>query len=69
MPTKKITALPKSDSCLHPEHEPPTMIVLEPGVYEHTCPGCRRKVTFTVRPMYARVGQLLVEPMSRWTGV
>ena len=34
--------------CMHPEHEPPMFIVLEPGVYEHTCPGCGRKVVFTV---------------------
>lgn len=26
--------------CLDPEHNPPTMIVLEPGLYEYTCPSC-----------------------------
>ena len=36
--------------CHHPEHNPPTMIVLEPGVYEHTCPWCRGTVVFTVPP-------------------
>jgi hypothetical protein len=29
--------------CRHPEHNPPTRIVLEPGTYEHTCPGCGYK--------------------------
>jgi len=26
--------------CRHPEHNPPNMIVLSPGVYEHKCPHC-----------------------------
>jgi len=26
--------------CLHPEHSPPTMIYLPPGIYEYTCPEC-----------------------------
>lgn len=51
MTLKKIADLPKHETCTHPEHEPPTMIVLEPGVYEHECPGCHHKTTFTVRPM------------------
>lgn len=34
--------------CLNPEHNPPAHIVLEPGVYEHTCPGCGHTVSFTV---------------------
>jgi len=32
--------------CRHPEHNPPTMIVLEPGLYEHTCPACGKKIIF-----------------------
>jgi hypothetical protein len=40
----------KQQPCLHPEHNPPTMIVLEPGTYEHTCPGCGRTITFVVPP-------------------
>ena len=46
MPLKKIADMPKP--CLHPEHNPPTMIVLEPGTYEYTCPGCGEKTTFVV---------------------
>ena len=26
--------------CNHPEHDPPGFIVLQPGTYEYTCPGC-----------------------------
>lgn len=29
--------------CQHPSHDPPNMIVLEPGVYEHECPACHEK--------------------------
>lgn len=34
--------------CMSPEHNPPNMIVLPPGVYRHTCPSCGNTVTFTV---------------------
>jgi hypothetical protein len=34
--------------CCHPEHNPPSHMVLSPGTYEHTCPGCGRVVLFTV---------------------
>ena len=34
--------------CWHPEHNPPSLIALEPGNYRHTCPGCGREVTFMV---------------------
>jgi len=39
--------------CRHPEHEPPTMIVLQPGTYDWTCPGCGavRTVRVPARPM------------------
>jgi hypothetical protein len=39
----------KGRSCLHPEHNPPTMIVLEPGAYVYTCPKCN-KATFIKIP-------------------
>ena len=53
MTLKKIGDLPKNSSyqkryCIHPEHNPPSMIVLQPGVYEHTCPGCFEKIEFIV---------------------
>lgn len=49
MPTRKIKDFESLDICQHPEHNPPNMIVLPPGIYEHTCPRCNRKQTFVVR--------------------
>jgi hypothetical protein len=34
--------------CHHPEHNPPGHIVLQPGTYVHTCPGCGQTIVFTV---------------------
>lgn len=56
MPTKKIADLPKYTSewhgikerCRDREHNPPSMVVYEPGVYEHTCSSCGNKQTFVV---------------------
>lgn len=50
MTLRKIADLPQP--CFHPEHNPPTMIVLEPGVYEHTCPNCGAVTTFRVERPY-----------------
>lgn len=51
MTLRKIADPPQI--CTHPEHGPPTHIVLEPGTWEHTCPGCGFKTIFTVAgPMY-----------------
>jgi hypothetical protein len=59
MPFRKIGDLPdpyKQDEipvyankpCRHPEHEPPGMICLPPGIYEYICPGCGRRIEFKV---------------------
>lgn len=54
MPTRKI-AEPDTGPwvahlhCRNPDHNPPNMRVFSPGTYEHTCPGCERKITFVVR--------------------
>jgi hypothetical protein len=40
--------LPQEKPCNHIEHEPPTQIYLEKGVYEHECPGCGQVFTFVV---------------------
>jgi hypothetical protein len=51
MTIKKIEA-PKDSwfrRCRHPAHDPPNMIVLEPGTYEHECPSCHAKQIFQVR--------------------
>jgi hypothetical protein len=47
--TRKIADLPKEAICRHPDHEPPGHIVLPPGVYEHTCPGCGKTIQFVVK--------------------
>jgi hypothetical protein len=46
--TKKIADLPAEKHCQHPEHSPPSMRVLEPGLYRHECPGCGKVMYFTV---------------------
>ena len=46
MATKKIGEIEKP--CFHPEHNPPSMMVYEPGVYEHVCPACGRRQVFRV---------------------
>jgi len=43
---EKIKDAPKP--CLHPEHNPPTHIVLKPGTYRYTCPGCGKVIEFEV---------------------
>lgn len=63
MPTRKIADFPRQKAdpkfdkdgylkklmgCQHPEHKPPTHMSLPPGIYEHECPACRDKQTFTV---------------------
>jgi hypothetical protein len=51
MPTKKIADLPRQQYCRHPDHNPPSMMVYPPGIYEHTCPSCGHRVVFRVEPM------------------
>ena len=48
MSLRKIKKPTKEETCLHPEHNPPMHIVLEPGTYEHICPGCGKKEVFEV---------------------
>lgn len=40
MPFKKIAEEKDRPICLHPEHKPPSHIVLKPGIYQYTCPSC-----------------------------
>ena len=47
--TRRIGDLPGGPACLSPEHNPPAHMVYRPGVYEHVCPACGRKVVFPVR--------------------
>lgn len=46
MTLRKIKDAPKP--CFHTEHRPPMHIVLQPGTYEHICPGCGQTIIFTV---------------------
>lgn len=43
---RKVADIPRA--CTSPAHDPPTMIVLQPGVYEYTCPVCGETSTFTI---------------------
>lgn len=47
---------PRPEPCLSPDHEFPSMVVLEPGVWEHECPSCGRKTTVTVPLVTCRTG-------------
>lgn len=49
MPLRKISDLIPLKECHHPDHEPPTMIVLKPGIYEHECSNCHFKKIIVVR--------------------
>lgn len=46
LPTKKLRDA--EEACRHRQHEVPSMQVFSPGVWEHVCPGCGRRVEFTV---------------------
>ncbi len=49
MPFRKLTGPDKwRRPCLDPEHEVPGHIVLEPGVWEWTCPACGAKRVIVV---------------------
>lgn len=59
MPTRKIADLKKS--CSHPEHNPPSMMVFDDGVWEHECPGCGHIQVFGVFRPTMSTGD------ARWT--
>jgi len=48
MPFIKKVPFKTEDRCTHPEHNPPNMIVLQPGMYTWKCPACGKEQTFTV---------------------
>lgn len=47
---RKIADAPKP--CFDPQHMPPCHQLLDPGEYEHVCPGCGFKKRFIVRGVY-----------------
>lgn len=44
---------PLQEPCHHPEHEIPTHLMLQPGIYEHECPGCGLKLTYEMPGVYS----------------
>jgi hypothetical protein len=50
MTIKKISDEPRY--CNHREHNPPSMMVLKPGTYEHTCPGFGKKTVLVSNGIY-----------------
>ena len=34
--------------CYNPEHNPPTHIVLQPGIHVYKCPGCGKETVINV---------------------
>ena len=50
--TRKIADIKEVFPCRHPEHDPPNMMVFEPGIYEHTCPACGHVTRFVVSPLF-----------------
>lgn len=48
MPFKKLADEATPKKCRHPEHDPPGHIVLAPGTYMYTCPGCGQETTVRI---------------------
>lgn len=69
MPLKKLSGPNIPHICRSPEHNPPNMIVLEPGTYEYTCPACGQQTVFTVPLVTMSAWALLPgrrKPLARW---
>ncbi len=39
------------DICTHPEHNPPSHIVLEPGTHYYECPSCQKETILVINPI------------------
>lgn len=48
MPTRKIADLKCKVPCADPDHDPPSMMVLPDGLWEHECPTCGHRQVFRV---------------------
>lgn len=62
MPTRKLAELPRAKRCRHPDHLPASMVVRPPGLYEHVCPACGRRITFSIWPE----GELFLRKTPSW---
>lgn len=60
MTTRKIKENEPPQICLHSGHNPPSMQVFEPGLYEHECDACGHKVMFRVNGV-----SFIVEPARK----
>jgi hypothetical protein len=49
MPFQKIQEDTREAACTDREHNPPTRIHLEPGIYEWSCPSCCAKQIIRIR--------------------
>jgi hypothetical protein len=45
---RRLTGPSEVDPCQSPEHNPPSMLVYQPGWYEWECPACGHKQKFHV---------------------
>lgn len=52
MPTRKISDDKEHRPCFSRDHSPPSHMVFEPGLYEHTCSECGKKTVFRVQGIY-----------------
>lgn len=57
MPTRKLSDTPRQ-YCRDPEHEVPSHMVFDNGLYEHECPGCGNKIRFQVNKPVLKVETL-----------
>lgn len=43
-----VKSVPIEPTCVHPEHKPPSHVVLKPGLHTWECPGCGKQQTMWV---------------------
>lgn len=71
MPTRKLSDTPRQ-YCRDPEHEVPSHMVLDNGLYEHECPGCGNKIRFVVNKptLHQQLDNIAKTTLSRkWSPV
>ena len=75
MPLKKLLSSPKgrpgkggAGGCRHHEHDPPSHIVLKPGMYEWECPGCGRVKIIRVPESGLASWRTAATRETRWCG-
>lgn len=59
MPTRKIAEPNNRGYCRDREHNPPSMMVYENGLYEHECPSCGAKQRFRVNKPTFSIGDMM----------